>query len=82
MKSLADQKGVKVSGTPSATKRMEIKLLSERKGASFDQHYAESIGVDAHQDAVKLFQTRATSTARFMPPNDRAILKREAQGRK
>jgi putative membrane protein len=56
LKSLAEQKGVKVSDTPSATKRMEIKLLSGRTGASFDQHYAESIGVDAHQDAVKLFQ--------------------------
>lgn len=56
LKSLAEQKGVKVSDTPSAAKRMQIKLLSGRKGAGFDQHYAESIGVDAHQDAVKLFQ--------------------------
>ena len=56
LKSLAEQKGVKVSDTPSATKKAEIKLLSERKGASFDQHYADSIGVKAHQDTVKLFQ--------------------------
>ena len=56
LKGLAEQKGVKVSDTPSATKKAEIKLLSERKGASFDQHYAESIGVKAHQDTIKLFQ--------------------------
>ena len=56
LKGLADQKGVKVSDTPTITKKTEIKLLSERKGASFDQHYADSIGVKAHQDTIKLFQ--------------------------
>ena len=56
LKGLADQKGVKVSDTPSITKKTEIKLLSERKGSSFDQHYADSIGVSAHQDTIKLFQ--------------------------
>ncbi len=56
LKGLADQKGVKVSDTPSMTKKAEIKLLSERKGSSFDQHYADSIGVKAHQDTIKLFQ--------------------------
>jgi len=56
LKSLAEQKGVKVSDTPSLTEKAEIKLLSERKGSSFDQHYADSIGVKAHQDTIKLFQ--------------------------
>ncbi len=56
LKGLADQKGVKVSDTPSITKKTEIKMLSERKGASFDQHYADSIGVKAHEDTIKLFQ--------------------------
>jgi putative membrane protein len=56
LKGLADQKGVKISDTPSVTKKTEIKLLSERKGSSFDQHYADSIGVKAHEDTVKLFQ--------------------------
>ena len=56
LKGLADQKGVKVSDTPSITKKTEIKLLSERKGSSFDQHYADSIGVKAHEDTIKLFQ--------------------------
>lgn len=56
LKGLADQKGVKVSDTPSITKKTEIRMLSERKGSSFDQHYAESIGVKAHQDTIKLFE--------------------------
>ncbi len=56
LKGLAEQKGVKVSDTPSITKKAEIKMLSERKGSSFDQHYADSIGVKAHQDTIKLFQ--------------------------
>ena len=56
LKGLAEQKGVKVSDTPSITKKTEIKMLSERKGSSFDQHYADSIGVKDHQDTIKLFQ--------------------------
>ena len=56
LKGLAEQKGVKVSDTPTTLKKAEIKMLSERKGASFDQHYADSIGVKAHEDTIKLFQ--------------------------
>jgi putative membrane protein len=56
LKGLAEQKGVKVPDSPSIAKKTEIKMLSERKGSSFDQHYAESIGVKAHQDTIKLFQ--------------------------
>ena len=56
LKGLAEQKGVKVSDTPTLVKKAEIKMLSERKGSSFDQHYADSIGVKAHQDTIKLFQ--------------------------
>ena len=56
LKGLADQKGVKVSDTPSTVKKAEIKVLSGRKGSSFDQHYADSIGVKAHEDTIKLFQ--------------------------
>jgi putative membrane protein len=59
LKGLADQKGVKVSDTPSETKKLEIKMLAQRKGASFDQHYAQSIGVKAHEDTIKLFQKEA-----------------------
>ena len=59
LQALADQKGVKVSAKPSMLKQGELKLLSKRKDASFDQHYADSIGVKAHEDAVKLFQKEA-----------------------
>lgn len=59
LKALAAQKGVKVSDKPSVMERTETKLLSERKGTSFDQHYADSDGVKAHQDAIKLFQKEA-----------------------
>jgi len=59
LQSLAASKSVKVSDKPSLIKRGEIKMLSERKGASFDQHYADSIGVKAHEDAVRLFQKEA-----------------------
>jgi putative membrane protein len=59
LKGLADQKGVKVSATPTAMEKTEIKILSERKGSSFDQHYADSIGVKDHQDTIKLFQKEA-----------------------
>ena len=53
---LASQKGVKVSDKPSMMERTETKMLSERKGSSFDKHYAESDGVKAHADTIKLFQ--------------------------
>jgi putative membrane protein len=56
LQGLAGQKGVKLPDGPSMTKKAEIKLLSERKGSSFDQHYADSIGVKAHQDTIKVFQ--------------------------
>ena len=56
LKALAEQKGVKVPDDPSTVKKAEIKVLSGRKGSSFDQHYADSIGVKAHEDTVKLFQ--------------------------
>jgi putative membrane protein len=59
LKGLAGQKGVKVSDKPSIAQTTEIKLLSARKGSSFDQHYAESVGVKDHEDTVKLFQKEA-----------------------
>ena len=56
LKALADQKGVKVSDKPSLLKEEELKMLSKRSGTSFDKHYADTIGVKAHEDTVKLFQ--------------------------
>lgn len=56
LSALAASKGVKVSDEPSLAQKAKLKLLSLRDGLSFDQHYADSIGVKAHQDTVKLFQ--------------------------
>ncbi len=59
LKALAASHDVKVSDKPSMLKQAELKLLSKRKAASFDQHYAEAIGVKAHEDTIKLFQKEA-----------------------
>jgi putative membrane protein len=59
LQSLAESKGVKLPDAPSLAQRAKIKLLSARDGAGFDRQYASSIGVSAHEDAVKLFQKAA-----------------------
>lgn len=53
---LAASKGVDVPKSPSVAQKAKLKVLSMRDGASFDSHYAESIGVSAHEDTVKLFK--------------------------
>jgi putative membrane protein len=58
---LAASKNVKVPAEPSITQRTKIKLLSASSGASFDQHYANEIGVSAHKDAVALFQKESAN---------------------
>jgi putative membrane protein len=61
LKALASSKGVEVPSEPSVMQKGKIKLLSARKDTSFDSHYAASMGVDAHQDTIKLFQKAADS---------------------
>ncbi len=56
---LAASKGVEVPKSPSVAQKAKLKILSMRDGASFDEHYAESIGVKAHEDTVKLFKKAA-----------------------
>jgi putative membrane protein len=56
LKALAASKGVTVSDSSSIAQKAKLKLLSARDGASFDKHYADSLGLKAHQDTVKLFQ--------------------------
>lgn len=53
---LAKSKGINVPTDPSLGQKAKLKILSARDGTGFDKHYAESIGVDAHQDTIKLFQ--------------------------
>lgn len=60
---LAASKGVKLSDGPSIAQKGKLKLLGTHEGAKFDAKYAESVGVSAHEDAVKLF-TKAASDAK------------------
>ncbi|MDB5802073.1 MAG: putative secreted protein [Rhodocyclales bacterium] len=53
---LAASKGVKVPTEPSITQKAKLKMLGAYSGANFDKHYAKSIGVEAHEDTVKLFR--------------------------
>jgi putative membrane protein len=53
---LAAAKGVDLPKDPSVMQKGKMKMLSARDGTSFDRHYAESVGVEAHRDTVKLFE--------------------------
>lgn len=59
LKALADTKGVKISDEPSMAQKASLKVLASQDGAKFDKNYAESIGVKAHEDTVKLFKKAA-----------------------
>lgn len=60
LKALATSKGLEVPGEPSMAQKAKMKLLSGREGAKFDAHYAESMGVKAHEDTLNLFREAAT----------------------
>lgn len=53
---LAASKNVKVPIEPSLTQKAKIKMLGAYTDGNFDKHYVRQIGVDAHEDAVKLFR--------------------------
>jgi putative membrane protein len=57
--SLAASKGVEVPNEPSLMQRAKMRLLSAADGESFDRRYADSMGVNAHQDTVELFEKAA-----------------------
>lgn len=61
LQALAANKGVKLPTEPSMMQRAKLKLLEAGDGAAFDRRYADSIGVDAHKDAVELFRKAAQS---------------------
>jgi putative membrane protein len=61
LSALAASKHVTLPSGPSITQKAKEKLLSARSGAGFDRSYASTIGVSAHEDAVKLFQKAATT---------------------
>jgi putative membrane protein len=61
LKTLATAKGVTLPNDPSLAQKAKLKLLSAMDGTRFDKQYAQTIGVGAHDDAVKLFQKAAAS---------------------
>jgi putative membrane protein len=58
---LAQSKGVKLPDDPSLMQRGKLKLLSGADGEKFDKRYAESFGVKAHEDTVKMFKDAAAN---------------------
>jgi putative membrane protein len=60
LRQLAESKGVKVANEPSVAQKEELKVLSESKDEQFDKSFAESFGVKAHEETVKLFKDAAT----------------------
>jgi len=63
MEPLAKRLGIQLPASPNEGKKQELAQLANLSGAAFDKAYAQQIGVDAHQDAVKLFR-EATDDAK------------------
>jgi len=63
LRTLASAKLVRLPIESSIGQRTRIKLLSASDGASFDRKYADTMGVKAHQDTMKLFQKAAASAS-------------------
>ena len=59
LKQLASSKGVKLPDGPTVADRAKLKMLATAEGERFDKRYAETFGVKAHEDTVKLFQNAA-----------------------
>lgn len=60
---LAAAKGVKLPDEPALTQKARLKLLGTHDGPKFDAKFAETVGVNAHEDAVKLF-SKASAEAK------------------
>ena len=57
LETLASSKGVDLPDGPSLLQKGKSKLmLSTADGESFDRRYAESMGVEAHEDNIELFE--------------------------
>jgi len=61
--SLALLKGVKLPQEPSITQKARLQSLSELEGANYDYHFIDSVGVVAHETAIKLFRKAAASSS-------------------
>ncbi|MFL6665496.1 MAG: DUF4142 domain-containing protein [Rhizobacter sp.] len=63
LRKLASSKGVELPAEPSVAQKAKLRLLSSSDGAAFDRRYADSIGVGAHEDTVRLFQKAASGAS-------------------
>ncbi|GAA0526987.1 DUF4142 domain-containing protein [Pigmentiphaga sp. GD03639] len=59
LKTLASSKGVQLPAEPTRKVRSALSDLQKKSGPDFDKEYADDIAVDAHEDAVKLFEKAA-----------------------
>lgn len=59
LKALAATKNVKLPDGPSVKQKAEIKLIDAGDNDKFDERYAKSFGVKAHEDTIKLFEDAA-----------------------
>lgn len=59
LNALAKRKGVEVSDSPSLIQKAKLKLLEAADGAEFDRKYAQSMGVEAHEETVEMFEKAA-----------------------
>ena len=56
LKALAGTKGVQLPTGMAKKTESALEDLRDKKGADFDEEYAEKIAVDAHEEAVDLFE--------------------------
>lgn len=59
LKQLAAAKKVTLPEGPSMKQKAELKMISAGDDAKFDERYAKTFGVKAHEDTVKLFEDAA-----------------------
>lgn len=60
LKALAAAKQYEPPTEPALMQKAKMKLLDTADGAKFDQRYVKSMGVEAHEDTVKLFRKAST----------------------
>jgi putative membrane protein len=61
LKQLAASKKVTLPEGPSVKQKAELKMISAGDDAKFDERYAKTFGVKAHQETIKLFEEAAKS---------------------
>ncbi len=63
LKQVVDSKGIKVASGPSAMQTSDLKMLSDAKDDEFDKRFAETFGVKAHEESLKLFKEAAANAS-------------------